>query len=94
LDDFGTGYAGLSWLQTIDFDVVKVDRSFLHQTDTREGALFLQDILRLLRNRGVSIVVEGVETEEQLAFLKQNKVPTAQGFHLARPVPAARLARV
>jgi len=93
LDDFGTGFAGLSWLQSINFDVVKVDRSFLHQTDTRGGALFLRDILQLLRHRGVSVVVEGVETEEQLIFLKQNGVRTAQGFYLSRPVAATGLPR-
>lgn len=88
LDDFGTGYAGLGWLQLIDFDVVKVDRSFLHRSGTAEGARFIGDILQLLRNRNVSIVVEGVETEEQLAFLSANNVPNAQGYFLSRPLSA------
>lgn len=86
LDDFGTGYAGLSWLQTVDFDVVKIDRSFLHRGDTREGAEFLTDMLQFLRQRSVSIVVEGVETEEQLAFIRKNGVPIAQGYLLCRPM--------
>lgn len=94
LDDFGTGYAGLAWLHTIDFDVVKIDRCFLHRSDTVDGAQFIQDILRLLRNRDVAIVVEGVEIEEHLAFLQENDVRLAQGYFLCRPMPAERVSKI
>ncbi len=62
LDDFGTGFAGLSWLRLIDFDTVKVDKSFLHDGATPRGRMMLKDIIGLIRNRGPKILVEGVET--------------------------------
>ena len=91
LDDFGTGFAGLSCLRAIDFDVVKIDRSFLHDIETKRGAAMLTDILQLVANRGPQVVVEGVETEKQLRFLTRSGVELAQGFHLARPSPAESL---
>ncbi|MQW88169.1 EAL domain-containing protein [Sinorhizobium saheli] len=88
LDDFGTGFAGLSWLRLIDFDTVKIDRSFLHDCDTPKGKAMLRDIIGLVRNRGPKILVEGVETEEQLALMRQFQIDQVQGFHVGRPAPA------
>jgi len=85
LDDFGTGFAGLSWLRLLDFDTVKIDRSFLHDCETERGYDMFQDIVRLIRNRGHTIVVEGVETAEQLALLSRIGIDMAQGYHLGRP---------
>ncbi|WP_411910206.1 putative bifunctional diguanylate cyclase/phosphodiesterase [Mesorhizobium sp. CO1-1-4] len=89
LDDFGTGFAGLSWLRLIDFDTVKIDRSFLHDCGTPKGMAMLQDIIALVRNRGHKILVEGVETEEQMALMRQFGIDKVQGFHVGRPAPAA-----
>ncbi|WP_026620637.1 diguanylate cyclase [Ensifer sp. WSM1721] len=88
LDDFGTGFAGLSWLRLIDFDTVKIDRSFLHDCDAPRGKAMLKDIIGLVRNRGPKILVEGVETEEQLALMRQFRIDQVQGFHVGRPAPA------
>jgi len=85
LDDFGTGFAGLSWLRLIDFDVVKVDRSFLHDCVSPRGQAMFQDIVGLLRNRGPKILVEGVESEEQMDLLRKLAIDLAQGFHVGRP---------
>ncbi|MEO4001803.1 GGDEF and EAL domain-containing protein [Mesorhizobium sp. CAU 1732] len=85
LDDFGTGFAGLSWLRRIDFDTVKIDRSFLHDCETERGYDMFQDIVRLIRNRGHTILVEGVETAEQLSLLRRLGIDMAQGYHLGRP---------
>ncbi|MGE7369459.1 putative bifunctional diguanylate cyclase/phosphodiesterase [Neorhizobium sp. NPDC001467] len=90
LDDFGTGFAGLSWLRLIDFDTVKIDRSFLHDIDTSRGRVMLRDIVHLVRHRGPKILVEGVETDEQLRCLHEMDIDFAQGYQLGRPVPAAR----
>jgi diguanylate cyclase (GGDEF)-like protein len=87
LDDFGTGFAGLSWLRLIDFDTVKIDRSFLHDCDSEKGLAMLQDIVGLLRNRGLKILVEGVENEEQLELMRQLRIDQIQGYHVGRPVP-------
>ncbi|WP_279480163.1 GGDEF and EAL domain-containing protein [Aureimonas sp. SK2] len=94
LDDFGTGYAGLQWLQMITFDVVKVDRCFLHRIDSEDGRLFLQDVLQLLRNRDMRVLVEGVETPEHLDFVREAQGAMVQGFFLGRPQEAGRIATV
>lgn len=91
LDDFGTGFAGLSWLRLIEFDTVKIDRSFLYDAETPRGRAMLQDIVGLLRNRGHSIVVEGVETEDQMMLMRELWIDRAQGFHLGRPVSADKI---
>ena len=88
LDDFGTGFAGLSWLRLIDFDTVKIDRSFLHDSDSAKGKAMLQDIVGLIRNRGHRILVEGVETGEQLALMREFRIDQVQGFYVGRPAPA------
>ncbi|WP_168990600.1 putative bifunctional diguanylate cyclase/phosphodiesterase [Aureimonas flava] len=93
LDDFGTGYAGLQWLQMITFDVVKVDRCFLHRIDTDDGQLFLQDVLQLLRNRDLRVVVEGVETDDHLAFVRSAGVGMAQGYLMGRPQPVCQFSK-
>lgn len=88
LDDFGTGFAGLSWLRLIDFDTVKIDRSFLHDCVSPRGQAMFQDIVGLLRNRGPKILVEGVEDEAQLDLLRRLDIDEAQGFHVGRPAQA------
>lgn len=89
LDDFGTGFAGLSCLRKIDFDAVKIDRSFLHASHTPKGAAMLRDIVGLLKNAGHAIVVEGIEDQEQLDFLQEQAVELVQGFYLGKPMPLA-----
>lgn len=88
LDDFGTGFAGLSWLRLIRFDVVKIDRSFLHDSVLPQGEAMLKDMIGLIRNRGPRMVVEGVENRDQIDLLKQCQVELGQGFALGRPSPA------
>lgn len=90
LDDFGTGFAGLSWLRLIDFDTVKIDRSFLHDCDTDRGKAMLRDIIGLIRNRGHKILVEGVETQRQFALMRKFRIDQVQGYHIGRPEPAER----
>lgn len=91
LDDFGTGFAGLSWLRLIEFDTVKIDRSFLHDCNTEKGKRLLLDIIGLLRNRGVNIIVEGVETIEHQRLMQQYGINQLQGYYIARPAPAVQL---
>jgi diguanylate cyclase (GGDEF)-like protein len=94
LDDFGTGFAGLSWLRLIDFDTVKIDRSFLHDSDSPRGKAMLEDIIDLIRNRGPRILVEGVETPAQLALLRTMRIDAVQGYHVGRPAPAELYRRI
>ncbi|MBX9930808.1 MAG: EAL domain-containing protein [Methylobacterium sp.] len=94
LDDFGTGFAGLSCLRKIDFDVVKIDRSFLQASHAPKGAAMFRDMVGLLKNAGHAIVVEGIEDEEQLDFLAEQAVDLVQGFHLGKPMPLAAFKQV
>ncbi|KRB55332.1 diguanylate cyclase [Rhizobium sp. Root708] len=91
LDDFGSGFAGLSWLRAIDFNTVKVDRTFLHDCSNPRGLLMLQDMISLIRNRGNTILVEGVETAAQLSLLRELQIDRVQGYHLGMPVSAELL---
>ncbi len=90
LDDFGTGFAGLSWLRLIDFDTVKIDRSFLHDANRQKGKAMLRDIVELVRNRGNSILMEGVETSEHVALMHELHINLVQGYYIGRPVQAGR----
>ncbi|OCJ00388.1 diguanylate cyclase [Rhizobium sp. AC27/96] len=88
LDDFGTGFAGLSWLRLMEFETVKIDKSFLHDAANSPGAkILLEDIIGLVRNRGHRILVEGVENEEQLELVKSFGIDAVQGYHIGRPAP-------
>ncbi|MBP2491592.1 phosphodiesterase (plasmid) [Rhizobium leguminosarum] len=91
LDDFGCGFAGLSWLRAIEFQTVKVDRTFLHDCSNPRGLMMLQDMIALIRNRGNTILVEGVETAAQFSLLKDLRIDRVQGFHMGMPVSAELL---
>ncbi|WP_284757059.1 EAL domain-containing protein [Agrobacterium sp. fls2-241-TYG-188a] len=93
LDDFGTGFAGLSWLRLVEFDTVKIDKSFLHDACTPRGKAMLSDIVDLIRNRGHKILVEGVETAEQMELLKELRIDQVQGYYVGRPAAIEKLKR-
>ncbi|MCF6370509.1 putative bifunctional diguanylate cyclase/phosphodiesterase [Rhizobium halophilum] len=93
LDDFGTGFAGLSWLRLVEFDCVKIDKSFVHDSHTPRGRAMLEDIIRLVRNRQATILAEGVETPEQASLMKRLGIDLVQGYHLGRPMTASALKR-
>ena len=67
---------------------MKIDRSFLHDCGVPRGKAMLQDIIGLVRNRGHKILVEGVETDEQMALMREFGIDQVQGFHVGRPAPA------
>ncbi|RKS80711.1 diguanylate cyclase (GGDEF)-like protein [Motilibacter peucedani] len=92
LDDFGTGYSSLSYLLRLPVDILKVDRSFAADlaADDRTRRL-LGSIAALAHDLGMSVTVEGVETEEQLAAVRAAGADTAQGWLIGRPVPLAEL---
>ncbi len=81
LDDFGTGYSSLSYLHAFPIDTLKIDRSFVGQIDsTAENPGLVETIVALSRNLGMGAVAEGVETPEQLAFLRRVGPQYAQGY--------------
>lgn len=90
LDDFGTGFSSLAYLHSLPLDKVKIDRSFIQNniSDARSLTL-LQGIVDLTKRLGLSVVLEGIETEEQMRILEDSiEVHEVQGFLFARPMPA------
>jgi EAL domain-containing protein (putative c-di-GMP-specific phosphodiesterase class I) len=89
IDDFGTGYSSLSYLHRLPFDALKVDRVFVSRLpDDAEADLLVRTIIDLAHNLGRRVVAEGIETEAQLARLRQLGCEQGQGFFLARPAEA------
>jgi diguanylate cyclase (GGDEF)-like protein len=92
LDDFGTGYSSLSYLHNFPLQKVKIDRSFLEGIDTDRPLRLLRGVARLSADLGMSVVVEGIETNEQLELVNADGTVTeAQGYLFSRPVPAMRV---
>jgi diguanylate cyclase (GGDEF)-like protein/PAS domain S-box-containing protein len=89
MDDFGTGYSSLSYLRSFPFDKIKIDRSFVHELATRDDSMaIVRAVTGLGKSLGISIVAEGVETNEQLGLLRTEGCTEVQGFLFSRPRPA------
>jgi len=94
LDDFGTGYSNLSYLKRFPLDILKIDRSFLSDLTTNaDDASIVSAVIGMGRNLHMRIVAEGVETREQLAFLKAQSCPEGQGDYFSRPLEAWEFAQ-
>ena len=94
VDDFGTGYSSLSQLQRLDLDVLKVDRAFTAQLcNGREGVAFFRAIISMAHVLNMSVVAEGVETEEELQILRELGCDEVQGYTISRPLPTAAAAQ-
>jgi diguanylate cyclase (GGDEF)-like protein len=92
LDDFGTGYSSLSYLSRFQFDKIKIDRSFVNDMNTRNDALsIVRAITSLGTDLGMTVTAEGVETEEQLAQLRNVRCTEVQGFYFSKPKAASDL---
>jgi EAL domain-containing protein (putative c-di-GMP-specific phosphodiesterase class I) len=89
IDDFGTGYSSLSSLKHFPLDKLKIDQSFVRElvTDSYDAAI-ITALVALGHGLNLEVIAEGVETEEQLAFLHSIKCDAMQGYLLSRPLPA------
>ena len=92
IDDFGTGYSSLSYLSRFPVETLKIDRSFvITMTNDTNNAAIVNAIISLARGLNMKVVAEGVDSEEQLTFLRAFRCDTIQGFYFSRPVPASEV---
>ena len=90
LDDFGTGYSSLSYLRRFSFDRIKIDHSFVRDITQNEGSLkIVRAIVMLAHSLGLSVIAEGVETDEQLAAIRGEGCDSVQGYYTGAPAPIA-----
>ncbi|WP_421729469.1 bifunctional diguanylate cyclase/phosphodiesterase [Brevundimonas sp.] len=90
MDDFGTGYSSLSTLRAFPFDKIKLDRSFMSELNGGpQSAAIIRAVLALGESLGIPVLAEGVETMEQLTFLRDQGCDEVQGYLLGRPMPVA-----
>lgn len=94
IDDFGTGYSSLGYLKHLTFDAVKIDQSFVHELpgDTESEAI-VRSVLAMCHTLGKQVVAEGIESDQQFAFLREAGVDFGQGYRIGRPMIADEFAR-
>jgi diguanylate cyclase (GGDEF)-like protein/PAS domain S-box-containing protein len=95
VDDFGTGYTSLGYLQRFPIDVLKIDRSFVHDIgSTAHDGVIVGAVIGMGNHLHLQVVAEGVENQEQLAFLRGNHCAEGQGYVFSRPVAASQFAKL
>jgi len=86
MDDFGTGQSSFTGLSILDFKVIKLDKSLIDAIGEKRGEVVIQHMITLAKELGLHIVAEGVETEAQLRFLRENKCDIIQGYYYSKPL--------
>jgi diguanylate cyclase (GGDEF)-like protein/PAS domain S-box-containing protein len=93
IDDFGTGYSSLSYLRKFPIDTLKIDQSFVHQiTSPNADTTIVTAVISMGRSLNLRVIAEGVETQEELAFLQHEQCDEAQGYYFSRPVAPQQFA--
>jgi diguanylate cyclase (GGDEF)-like protein/PAS domain S-box-containing protein len=95
IDDFGTGYSSLSYLRQFPIDTLKVDQSFIHEINAEtDEATIISAVINMGCRLKHRVIAEGVETAEQLAFLRAHGCDEGQGYYFGRPMPATQIAKL
>jgi diguanylate cyclase len=95
VDDFGTGYSSLSYLTRFPIDSLKLDQSFVHNIITGSNdAIVISSVISMAKSLRQSVIAEGVETMEQLAFLQAHGCDEGQGYYFSRPAAAHQFANL
>ena len=87
LDDFGNGYSSLATLNVMNFDTLKIDKSLVDHIGDKKGDVLLSYVIQLAKSMGMKVTAEGVETENQLMFLKERECTNIQGYFFSKPLP-------
>ena len=88
LDDFGTGYSSLSYLKKFPITYLKIDKSFLDDYHTKDGAIFIDTIVKMGQMLNIKVIAEGIEKVEQVEYLKKIKCDQYQGYYCSKPLKA------
>ena len=92
IDDFGTDYSSLSYIKQLPVDKIKIDMSFVQGINIYcEDEAIIKVIIVLAKNLGLKVIAEGVETKEQLDFLKDQMCDEIQGYYFYKPMPANQI---
>jgi diguanylate cyclase (GGDEF)-like protein/PAS domain S-box-containing protein len=94
IDDFGTGYSSLSYLRKFPVDALKIDQSFIRQIGAGDDTTIVTAVIGMARSLKLRVVAEGVETLEELEFLRAHRCDEAQGHYFSRPLPPRQFARL
>jgi len=95
IDDFGVGYSSLGLLKRLPIDQLKIDKTFVLNMMSDPGdAAIAQSVISLAHNMKLSVIAEGVETEAQLAFLREHRCDGLQGYYFAPALPAAEMTQM
>jgi diguanylate cyclase (GGDEF)-like protein/PAS domain S-box-containing protein len=95
MDDFGTGYSSLSYLKKVPIDINKIDRSLIHEIpDNQDDMEITSAVIAMAHNLKLKVVAEGIETAEQLAFLRRHRCDVGQGYLFDRPIPGSELLKM
>jgi EAL domain-containing protein (putative c-di-GMP-specific phosphodiesterase class I) len=93
IDDFGTGYSSLSYLRKFPLDALKIDQSFVRELSSAgHDPIIVTAVIGMARSLELRVVAEGVETLEELAFLRTHECDEAQGYYYSRPVTPQQFA--
>ena len=91
MDDYGTGYANMDGMFALDFDVVKIDKSILWSAmEDFKGRVILENSIRMIKDLGSKVLVEGVETEAQVKLLQSYDIDYMQGYYFSKPIPKSK----
>lgn len=96
IDDFGKGYSSLNRLKTFSIDLLKIDMDFVHgiTSQSQKDRAIIKSIIQVAKNLNVKVLAEGVETEEQFTFLRDNGCDIVQGYYFYKPMPASEIEKL